>query len=186
MDGVLADFAGGVRELCNMEPTPLNGKRDVKYDDLMWEKIKGVDHFYAKLEPIPGAKGLFDAVFAKHGPRCEILTAIPKPNRGILYAEKDKIEWVHRYLSNDIRINIVMREDKPNFCAGKDCVLIDDLQKNVKSWRELGGTGIVFIDTKTRLTVGKDKSVLEGNFCYGHCLKALTYGSMSAFLGFDR
>lgn len=37
-----------------------------------------------------------------------------------------------------------------------------------------------------RLTVGKDKSVLEGNFCYGHCLKTLTYASMPTIFGFDR
>ena len=37
-----------------------------------------------------------------------------------------------------------------------------------------------------RLIVDKGKSVLEGDFCYGHRLKALPYDSMPAFLGFDR
>ena len=38
----------------------------------------------------------------------------------------------------------------------------------------------------TRLIVDKGKSVLEGDFCCGHRLKALPYNSMPAFLGFDR
>ena len=56
MDGVLADFAGGVRDLCHIEPTPLNGKRDIKYDDLMWNEIKKIDHFYKNLNFCPVQK----------------------------------------------------------------------------------------------------------------------------------
>ena len=55
MDGVLADFERGVRELCHMEPQAQNGKRDVKADDLMWDALRKVDHFYDKLEIMPGA-----------------------------------------------------------------------------------------------------------------------------------
>lgn len=32
---------------------------------------------------MPGAKEMFDAVYGKYGDRCEILTGIPKPKRGI-------------------------------------------------------------------------------------------------------
>lgn len=77
MDGVLADFQKGVLDLCHMEPTPLNGKRDVHYDDRMWAAIREVGHFYAKLELVQGAKELFDAVYGKYGDQCEILTAVP-------------------------------------------------------------------------------------------------------------
>ena len=38
----------------------------------------------------------------------------------------------------------------------------------------------------SRLIIDKGKSVLEGDFCCGHRLKALPYDSMPAFLGFDR
>jgi hypothetical protein len=28
------------------------------------------------------------------------------------------------------------------FCTGKDCILIDDLKKNIEAWESFGGTGI--------------------------------------------
>ena len=40
MDGVLADFDRGVKEICGMEPLPQNGKRDPQRDNLMWEAIR--------------------------------------------------------------------------------------------------------------------------------------------------
>ncbi len=79
-----------------------------------------------------------------HGDKCEILTGIPKPRRGILTAGEDKINWVRRILSKDVKVNIVYREEKPNYCTGKDCILIDDYKKNIREWEEMGGTGILF------------------------------------------
>lgn len=151
MDGVLADFQKGVLDLCHMEPTPLNGKRDFHYDDRMWAAIREVGHFYAKLELVQGAKELFDAVYGKYGDQCEILTAVPKPRRGIAHAEKDKIVWVRQYLGEHVKVNIVMREEKPKYCTGKECVLIDDMEKNIKSWQTLGGTGILYTTAEDTL-----------------------------------
>ena len=75
--------------------------------------------------------------------KCEILTGIPKPKRGIVTAGDDKRAWVRRLLSKDIVVNIVYREEKPRYCSGKDCVLIDDFGKNIKEWEAIGGTGIL-------------------------------------------
>ncbi len=156
MDGVLADFSQGVRELCGMEPTPLNGKRDAQYDDLMWTEIAKVEHFYLELKQMPGAKSLFDTVYKGFKDRCEILTAIPNPKRNIVNAERDKIEWVKRNLSERVKVNVVQRTEKPKFCTGEDCVLIDDMQKNIRMWQELGGTGILFIDADQTLATIDD------------------------------
>lgn len=144
MDGVLADFERGVLELAGMAPTPLNGKRDAGYDDRMWAAIRKVDHFYGRLEPMPGAKAMFDALRARYGAACEILTGIPKPRRGIAHAAEDKLEWVRRVLSPDVAVNVVLREQKPEFCAGPDCVLLDDSARNVRDWERAGGTGVLF------------------------------------------
>ena len=160
MDGVLADFQRGVIELCHMEPTPLNGKRDAKYDDRMWAAIHEVDHFYGKLEPMSGAKLLFDTVYGRYGDHCEILTAIPKPHRGIVFAGEDKIAWTRQHLSDTVKVNIVLREDKPKFCTGKECVLIDDMQKNIKNWNSLGGTGILFTTAEAVLETLKNMGIL--------------------------
>ncbi len=105
-----------------------------------------MDHYYDKLELMPGAEKMFRILYDKYGDKCEILTGIPKPKRGILTAGEDKTNWVHRLLSKDIVVNIVFREQKPDYCTGKDCILIDDLEKNIEAWEECGGTGILFTD----------------------------------------
>ena len=143
MDGVLADFDRGVRELCHMEPQPQNGKRDAKIDDLMWDAIRKVEHYYDKLELMPGAKEMFDVIYGKYGDQCEILTGIPRMERGILTAGEDKIAWVRRELSEDVKVNIVLRKEKIQYCKGSDSVLIDDRAKTIRDWQEAGGIGIL-------------------------------------------
>ncbi|MCR5206533.1 MAG: hypothetical protein K6E47_16010 [Lachnospiraceae bacterium] len=144
MDGVLADFERGVKELCGLEPIDQNAdSKSQSAEDEMWKAIKDVGHFYDKLEFMPGAKEMFDAVYGRYGDRCEILTGIPKPKRGIESAGDDKKAWVKRLLSKDIKVNIVYREEKQKFCTGKDCILIDDFEKNIKEWEAMGGTGIL-------------------------------------------
>ena len=144
MDGVLADFDKGVRDFCHILPTSQNQGRGAGYDDLMWAEIRKIDHFYARLELMPGAKELFGRIWEKYGKeQCEILTGIPKPKRGILTAGKDKEDWTRRMLSEDIRVNIVFREQKPEYCHGKDSYLIDDRESNIREWEAIGGTGIL-------------------------------------------
>ena len=144
MDGVLADFERGVREICHLEPISQNAKNnDSQEEEKMWEGIRLAGNFYDRLEFMPGAKELFDEVYGKYGDKCEILTGIPKPKRGVVTAGEDKKSWVKRLLSEDIKVNIVYREQKPQFCTGKDCILIDDLGKNIREWEASGGTGIL-------------------------------------------
>lgn len=140
LDGVMADFDRGVYELCGMDAF---SHEDDKSDDIMWLRIKEVGHFYDKLELMPGAKELFDDLYAKYGDKCEILSGIPKPRRGIVTAGEDKISWVRRMLSENVKVNIVYKEDKPDYCTGKDCILIDDLPANIRAWEDMGGTGII-------------------------------------------
>ncbi len=156
MDGVLADFDRGVKELCGLEPIE-QGKQN---DDMLWEKVRKVGHFYDKLEIMPGAKEMFDALWAKYGIRCEILSGIPKPRRGIDSAGEDKINWVHRLLSRDIVVNIVYREEKPDYCTGKDCILIDDYEKNIQEWENMGGTGILNKDATETVEKLKEMGIL--------------------------
>ena len=97
---------------------------------------------------------MFDAVYEKYGDKCEILTGIPKPSREIVNAADDKKIWTKRLLSDDVIVNIVFREEKPRYCTGEGCILIDDMERNIKEWNEMGGTGIVNVsseDTMNRL-----------------------------------
>ena len=151
MDGVLADFSKGVRELCGMEPSDPSGETDVAMDSEMWTRIREAEHFYNKLELMPGAKEMFDRLWEKYGDKCEILTGVPKPERGIPKAGDDKTAWVRRLLSKDIEVNIVRRAEKIGKCTGPETILIDDLEKTIREWREHGGTGILHTDAETTL-----------------------------------
>ena len=148
MDGVLADFERGVRELCRMGPAPQGPAWVPRCDDAMWVEIQKVEHFYDRLELVPGAKDLFDQLHERYGDRVEILTGIPKPKRNIPDAGDDKTKWIHRLLGKDIKVNIVLREQKPEYCRSKDCILIDDFNENIDSWTACGGTGIQFVSAE--------------------------------------
>ena len=153
MDGVLADFDRGVEELCHMQALPQNGKRDPAKDDRMWESIREIGHFYGKLQLMPGAKEMFDRIYAQFGDKVEILTGIPKPERGITTAGEDKTEWMKKYLSDRIRMNIVLRKEKKNYCTGPESILIDDREGTILEWRKQGGTGILHVNPEETLRI---------------------------------
>lgn len=145
MDGVLADFDRGVVELCHMEALSVNADTSNGQDDLMWDGIREVDHFYDRLELMPGAKEMFDRVWERYGDHCEILTGIPKEKRRILNASQDKKDWTHRLLSEKVKVNTVLRAEKKKYCRGPESVLIDDKEETIQEWREMGGTGILHV-----------------------------------------
>lgn len=150
LDGVLADFDCGVEEIAGINRNGANANSNVNDDD-MWLAIAKVPNFYSKLELMPRAKTLFDTVYKMYGERVEILTGIPKPKRNILTVAQDKVNWVHRMLGPNVKVNTVLREEKKNFCTGEDCILVDDLQKNIDDWEALGGIGILYISAETTL-----------------------------------
>ena len=160
MDGVLADFDRGVREFCGMEPSPQGEGWYPGIDDPMWAKARQVPHYYDRLYPIPGALEMLRTVYEKYGERCEILTGIPKPKRGMIGAAEDKVKWMHRLFSEDIVVNTVFREQKPDYCTGRDCILVDDFQKNIEEWEQEGGTGIVHTTPENTLRILKEMKLL--------------------------
>ena len=142
MDGVLADFDGGVETLCHIKPIPQDGVRPDDYDDKLWEAVKQIPHFYDVLSPLPGAVEMFEAGYNAYGDRCEILTGVPKPKRNIPEAGQDKIDWAREYLNDKVVVNTVLREEKTNYCFGPEYILIDDYTKNGLEWQKKGGTVI--------------------------------------------
>lgn len=151
LDGVLADFERGVRELCGMEAPKQGVRRKAGADDAMWEAIREIGDFYGRLELVPGAKEMFDALYARYGNRCEVLTGVPKPRRQILTAGEDKIHWVHRHLAKDLVVHITYRQEKPNYCKGEGYVLLDDHPKTISNWERSGGTGILFTSSEAAM-----------------------------------
>ena len=148
MDGVLADFENGIRELCNMEPQK-QGQHSPQYDDLMFAAMRKAGHFYGKLRPFPDAVALLHEVLALFGPdHVAILTGIPKPERGIPEASKDKKAWIQRHVTSSLEVNTVLRRDKIHFAGSRDHILIDDYSANIREWEKAGGTGICHISAE--------------------------------------
>lgn len=135
MDGVLADFDRGVEEILGFK-----GEWKEEY----WDEMKKHPHFYYDLKPVEGALDLFKKTREQYGDRCQILSAYPKPFRGIDEAYNDKIRWINRYLGNGVTVNLVFREEKINYCNNSNCVLVDDYDLNIDEWCDKGGTGILF------------------------------------------
>lgn len=160
MDGVLADFDRGVNELCHMEAAPQDEKHEAGNDDLMWEAIRTADHFYDRLELMPGAKELFGLLWERYGARVEILTGIPREERGIVTAAEDKIAWTRRLLSDEVRIHTVCRKHKQLYCTGPETILIDDREKTVLEWRDHGGTGILYVNAEETMRILRQLGVL--------------------------
>ena len=144
MDGVLANFNKGVINLLHLKPINQSDPFDYKKTNALYAKMRTVDHYYDMLEPIQEAVDLLLELYEKYGDDVQILTAIPKPHRGIITASEDKINWTKRLISDKIKINICYRAEKANFCTGTDCILIDDYDKNIREWETLGGTGILY------------------------------------------
>ncbi|MBQ6052890.1 MAG: hypothetical protein IJL30_06355 [Clostridia bacterium] len=155
LDGVLADFDRGVVELAHTNPLDQSSEEYEK-EDRMWAEISKADRFYFNLSPMQGSLDMFGEIYSVYGDRVEILSGIPKPRRGIVNAASDKAAWSHLYLSPFIRVNIVYKEQKKNFCTGKDCILIDDLDLNINEWKKNGGTGILHVSPEKTLAQLKE------------------------------
>ena len=162
MDGVLADFTKGAQAVCDFSLSS-QAVANKRQDDAMWKAISKEEHFYFCLDLMPGAKEMFDVIYSQHSDRCEILTAIPKEKRGIRNAGEDKKEWVKKYLSEDIPVHIVYKEEKKNYCTGEGCILIDDLERNIEEWRTCGGTGILFESAEETIRKLTEMGVLVGD-----------------------
>lgn len=107
-----------------------------------------MDNYYDKLEWIPAGKEMITYAWNRYGASVvEILSAIPKPRRGILTAEVDKRAWIAREFP-DMKVNIVLRAEKKDYCMGSDCILVDDLEENIREWDDCGGTGILCKDAQ--------------------------------------
>lgn len=150
LDGVLADFDRGVKELAGFDNTGIdhNSKTPVD-DDAMWEAMRKVDHFFDKLEPMPEGIRMFRSVKEKYPGIIEVLSGIPKEKRGMVTAAGDKASWAKRVLGEDIPVNLVFKEEKKSLCKGRNYVLIDDRRSSIEDWEEAGGSGILYIEGET-------------------------------------
>ena len=133
MDGVLADFEKGVKNM-------IGGK----FSDARWAELP--DDFFLQLEPMKDAQKLWDFI-GKYDPL--ILTAVPRSSRGPIAARatEDKTRFMKRWFGvSPNRMYPVMRADKMRFAKdgrdGRPNLLIDDHSKNIAQFKSAGGIGV--------------------------------------------
>jgi 5'(3')-deoxyribonucleotidase len=137
MDGVLADFNVGVENLTGTPfPNTLQGHND--YDERKEELTN--KRLFRHLPPMPDMHDLVG--YVRHtGLPWEILTAAGVINRELVVW--DKQEWIKEHVSPTVVVTCTMTGSQKGMFAIKGSVLVDDRQKNLDSWIEHGGIGIL-------------------------------------------
>jgi len=145
MDGVICDFNKHFEELFGIHPST-HKDSDVDFWKVFNQNPKG---FFRNLKPFHGYLE-FLAFVVRHaeayGYNVKYLTALSTMNALSLEEQlTDKIEWIKKY-TQDYGILIPVcyvdhSSDKKNY-AEHGMILIDDLESNIRDWREHKGTAV--------------------------------------------
>ena len=151
MDGVLVDLLGSIKR--HLGTTKLNQKI---IDDFFYSEAGMGTEFWAKAGWESGGKQLWKYIKSE---KPEILSACPSICNKDRKVIKGKTLWCQDNLViPKNRVNIVQRREKQNF-AGKDKILIDDREKNIKEWEAAGGTGVLHFNTNNTIKILKGLGV---------------------------
>lgn len=138
MDGVIVDFNIGYQHLTGRDITG-----QFYNDKEFWNPIDKAGYdFWIKLPWMKDGKKLWDYV-KKYNP--EILSAPSKQDD----SRVGKHDWVKRELP-DTHLILRSAKNKKEF-ATPTSILIDDMEKNIKSWTESGGIGILHKSTENTI-----------------------------------
>lgn len=140
LDGVMAHFDNGVKRITGKLPHELR-KRD------MWMAVKNDKTFFENLEYMPDALELWDYLNSLKNINLVILTGLPGSNDG----ENQKRRWVAKMLSPTIDV-IVLPSANKYLHSGPRKVLIDDMTRNIESWVDAGGHGILHTSAKSTIS----------------------------------
>jgi len=148
MDGVLADFEGGVQKII---PGFKHGE-DSK--NKMWKHIRrhqkrGGEHWF-ELEELDN--GELWRYIARYNP--EILSATGDP---YFAADAQKRKWIPKFLEGNPKINLVRKTVDKAAWAAPNRILIDDKKEAIEPWEAAGGIGI--LHTSAADTIRKLKSL---------------------------
>jgi 5'(3')-deoxyribonucleotidase len=137
LDGVLADFDEGYRQLFGEYPAR-RFDPNTTAEDLpeMWERINAHGSFYRDLPLMPDAKVLWDYLQPR---RPIVLTGIP---HSVARVAEHKRDWVWAHLDSDAEVITCKSKDKRNYCEPGD-ILIDDWPKYRHLWEARGGVFIL-------------------------------------------
>lgn len=130
LDGVMADFQRGVKEILKL---PANASSNEIFSALS----KDGKNFFLNLPKMRDADTLWK--FLK-GNDIKILTGVPTTNRK--EAAENKVQWVKRNLSKNVKVITTSSRSKKKYAAAES-ILIDDRQDNITDWKSAGGIGIL-------------------------------------------
>ena len=156
MDGVLADFFGGVEKMYGVEHWKqlTNDKtKDLKKEVI--DRITGSD-FFATLPKFPTADALIDMVKKFTGGKFSINTS---PLRGDHEnSAKYKKIWISNNIERPDEIIVTGRKESyaKDKASGTPNILIDDRPVNIERWQGAGGYGILYQANRDSLTKVKD------------------------------
>ena len=147
LDGVMANFEKAAVEHIGIH----YWDRTV---DKYWHILDKIPEFYYNLDAIPGAWTMFNEVYKQHGPDVvEVLTGCPEPTGTLVTASDDKARWFRDVIHPEVKVNtIVGGKNKWKYLAeNPGALLIDDYDRNIKSWIEYGGVGILHTDPESTI-----------------------------------
>ena len=159
MDGVLADFFGGVEKMYGVEHWKqlTNDKtKDLKKEVI--DRITG-SNFFATLPKFPTADALIDMVKKFTGGKFSINTS---PLRGDHEnSAKHKKIWIQNHIEQPDDIVVTGRKESwaTDKGTGVPNILIDDRPINIQRWQGRGGYGILY--QANRDSLDKVKKGLE-------------------------
>lgn len=172
LDGVLVDFAKGIKTKFDME-YPKVRIPDHQFEEFHLElfgkiRTEGVN-FWKTLEPMPGAIRMFK-YFESKVSVLNILTAWPHTfhNRSDqLSASLGKKFWVESNLDERMsrRTIVCYAKDKHHQVNRfpKDInVLVDDMKDNIERWESVGGVGILHMSPEETI-LEFERRVLNAN-----------------------
>jgi len=160
MDGVMADFFGGVEKMYGVDHWKqlTNDKtKDLKKEVI--DRITGTN-FFATLPKFETADALIDMVKKFTGGKFSINTS---PLRGDHEnSAKHKKVWISNHIEQPDEIVVTGRKESyaVNKGTGTPNILIDDRPVNIQKWQAAGGYGILY--QANRDSLDKVKKGLEG------------------------
>ena len=159
MDGVLADFFGGVEKLYGVEHwKQVNNDKTKDLKKEVIDRITGTD-FFATLPKFQSADSLIDMVKQFTGGTFSINTS---PLRGDHEnSGKYKKVWISNNIETPAEIIVTGRKETyaKNKASGTPNILIDDRPVNIQRWQAAGGYGILY--QANRDSLDKVKKGLE-------------------------
>jgi len=148
LDGVLADFNQGIKNMSGQDPKDLS-------EEAQWKIVNESPSFWVDLPVMHGAVQLMQ--FLSHHEHVMILSS--PGTKGAPRARKQKLDWIRNRAMGGFLvapgggpIPLILRRGKHKAeYAWPDAILIDDTEENIKRWIDKGGIGI--LHTKAALTI---------------------------------